>query len=300
MVSIQNYLYGVFLDFRKYVDTGDKLCALKSLRFDSGNLPDYSNPHVQQLYLLRYTYGYAFEYKRMYESLMERIPPEQPLEVLSIGCGNLVDYWALARVAGDQRPIRYLGIDIMDWSWRFFHRPQDDTRFQNIGFKEYLQNTPELTADVYTFPKSISEFTNEEFTEICSLIETKKIQKNTVHFLFSLRTDEGSLQWDTERTAQLYNTLCRMGFASQDAPENTCSLPEETQQEKISSLDPEFAYPQRIQRYLTSLHFRCAGYQEKGACCQPECKTLLDHWPVLRCKKMLWRIYTFERKGDQA
>ena len=55
MVSIQNYLYGVFLDFRKYVDTGDKLCALKSLRFDSGNLPDYSNPHVQQLYLLRYT-----------------------------------------------------------------------------------------------------------------------------------------------------------------------------------------------------------------------------------------------------
>jgi len=57
MFTINDYLD----DIEDYVHSGIRLCDLKSVHFDAGKIPDYSNIHVQQLYLLRYAYAYSIQ-----------------------------------------------------------------------------------------------------------------------------------------------------------------------------------------------------------------------------------------------
>ena len=59
MITINKYLDDILFDFKEYVTSGVRLCDLKEVHFDAGNLPDYSDIHVQQLYLLRYAYDLA-------------------------------------------------------------------------------------------------------------------------------------------------------------------------------------------------------------------------------------------------
>ena len=63
MISINDYINNIFQDFSGYVKNSKKLCDLNPFTFDVGNIPDYSNIHIQQLYLLRYAFAYAFASK---------------------------------------------------------------------------------------------------------------------------------------------------------------------------------------------------------------------------------------------
>ena len=72
MFPINDYLDDILEEFEDYVHSGIRLCDLKSVHFDAGKIPDYSNIHVQQLYLLRYAYAYSFQYKCMYRTLLDR------------------------------------------------------------------------------------------------------------------------------------------------------------------------------------------------------------------------------------
>ena len=58
----------IYDDFREYIDQNVNLCMLKTLNYQAGQKPDYSDIHIQQLYLLRYVFSYAFEYKSMERS----------------------------------------------------------------------------------------------------------------------------------------------------------------------------------------------------------------------------------------
>lgn len=95
MLSINSYLNEILKGFQAYLREGHKLCDLRSLHYDQGQVPDYRETHVQQYYLLRYAYGYAFEYKAMYNILLKQHPFQQRISVTSIGCGAELDYWAL-------------------------------------------------------------------------------------------------------------------------------------------------------------------------------------------------------------
>lgn len=57
MLSINDYLDNILIDFESYARSGVKLCDLKSVHYDAGRIPDYSSLHIQQLYLLRYAYA---------------------------------------------------------------------------------------------------------------------------------------------------------------------------------------------------------------------------------------------------
>lgn len=53
VVTINRYLDNILCDFKEYVNSGVELCDLKDVHYDAGKVPDYSDIHVQQLYLLR-------------------------------------------------------------------------------------------------------------------------------------------------------------------------------------------------------------------------------------------------------
>ncbi len=52
MISINDYLDIILKDFEEYLRSDPYLCHLKDVHFDAGKVPDYSDIHVQQLYLL--------------------------------------------------------------------------------------------------------------------------------------------------------------------------------------------------------------------------------------------------------
>ena len=46
----------IYNDFKEYIDKNDNLCMLKTLNYQAGQKPDYTDIHIQQLYLLRYVF----------------------------------------------------------------------------------------------------------------------------------------------------------------------------------------------------------------------------------------------------
>ena len=117
MITIKNYISMIYDDFREYIDQNVNLCMLKTLNYQAGQKPDYSDIHIQQLYLLRYVFSYAFEYKSMFDTLFAREKFKDSIEVASIGCGNMIDYWGLVEALGEigsgECYIKYRGI------WRY-------------------------------------------------------------------------------------------------------------------------------------------------------------------------------------
>ena len=130
----------IYDDFKEYIDQNDNLCMLKTLNYQAGQKPNYSDIHIQQLYLLRYVFSYAFEYKSMFDTLFAREKFRDSIEVASIGCGNMIDYWGLVEVldeiGNEKCYIKYRGIDTIDWNYKIEAREKDEDRgIKKIDYK---------------------------------------------------------------------------------------------------------------------------------------------------------------------
>ena len=85
MIDITQYLQDVYEDLQKYVDDDVCLCKFKELKFEAGELPDYEDINIQQLYLLRYAFAYAFEYSRMYSDVLSQMNDANSITITSVG-----------------------------------------------------------------------------------------------------------------------------------------------------------------------------------------------------------------------
>lgn len=56
MITIKDYISLIYNDFKQYLEQDNDLCVLKTLNYQAGQKPDYSDIHIQQLYLLRYVF----------------------------------------------------------------------------------------------------------------------------------------------------------------------------------------------------------------------------------------------------
>lgn len=293
MITIKEYLDEVLNDFAEYVRSEDTLCTLKKAHFDKGRVPDYSDIHIQQLYLLRYAYAYAFEYKCMYTDLLSRINLEESIRVTSIGCGSLIDYWSLVHTVRNQCSIIYKGIDTIDWLYKIPPRDCDDLIFYNDDAASLFQRANKFSADVYIFPKSISEFSENEIYNISRCLKSDSILRNTVHFMFSLRTDSGSLIRDIRKTKIIYDRMIECGFHTDDVSYVYTGFSGAIKDKSICKTDNDFSNPNDVIDYLKELYEECKDY---GHCPSSEsCKNRLGRWPILNCRYAAWQIFTFER-----
>lgn len=92
MISITDYINMKADNFKEKIANGYDLCGCDTLRFDYGNLPDYTDDLLQDVYAMRYGLAYAHEYNVMYAKMLESLKPCFKLEVTSLGCGNMIDY----------------------------------------------------------------------------------------------------------------------------------------------------------------------------------------------------------------
>ena len=295
MITINEFLDNVLADFREYVDNQDKLCDLLDAHFDGGKVPDYSTKPIQQLYLLRYAYAYAFEYKCMYRELSKRINLGKQLKVTSIGCGNRLDYWSLVHAIGQNCSIQYIGLDKIDWSYRFKARSGDIARTSIYNAVDAFFEAGNFSSDIYIFPKSISEFTTEEVQTLANCFTDETIKKDTIHFMFSLRTSSLNIQSDIRKTKIFYDRLTACGFQTKDKTSSHYEINDLSQGKAIFTVDSEFNRPNEVIDYLQDLYRRCTKI---GACTRTaDCLGRLRRLPILTCKQAAWQIFTFKRQG---
>lgn len=298
MISINAYLDFVLNDFIAYLDENHNLCNLKSVNFDQGQIPDYQDIHVQQYYLLRYAYAYAFEYKQIYKTLFKNYTFSKKITVTSIGCGTMLDYWALVRVLKQtghkEVSVKYTGIDQIAWQYLFPPRKKDlVVPCLNNIVAEFSQYSS-LDSDIYFFPKSISEFSNDDFNCLCDVFEKVPIDQDVVHILISVRSNQGSMARDLERAELLRKSIIKNGFET----ENTCDnfWHAKNPEEMIRIADSDFEHPSDIIDALIELNAKCVYYQDEHADCDKDCKIRLTRWPILKQGQVCFSILSFERK----
>lgn len=296
MITIAEYLQNVYEDLQKYVENNVCLCKLKKLTFEAGGLPDYTDKNIQQLYLLRYTFDYAFEYSRMYRRVLEQMDDVSQIAVTSIGCGNMVDYWgllhALEEKGGTDSRVRYIGIDKIDWNYKFPVRPQDEVHYWVADAKDFLANNTHLFSDVYFFPKSLSEFSDMDLNAIVNGFSSKKIQKNKFFVFISLREDSGSMEMDLQRSKRLIEAITENGFCTEWSYDKYIHF---NGNDGITSVDNTMRYPSEALDLVTNLHTKCAKYKVQGENCQPDCQKYLSRYPILRVNHIRYQVIMFER-----
>ena len=291
-MSINDFLDSVLSDFEMYIHSGQDLCKLWGTHYDAGKIPDYSDINIQQLYLLRYAYAYAFEYKTMYSHLFAQSVLPNNVEVTSVGCGSMVDYWSLERVIGSRSAISYRGIDAIDWHYKFPVKATDSANYFCGDAMAFFENNA-LTSDIYIFPKSISEFTATDIQSLANCFTAERVLKDKVYFLFSLRTDPGSIQRDSVKTSIIYNRMIQCGFHTEDQRGQFYHFVDSIKGKKIREVDNDFAHPGSVIDCLKELYAECVGF---NSCPKKEdCKNRLGRWPILNCNQAAWQLFTFER-----
>lgn len=150
MISITEYLEMIFEDFKRHNEEEISLCQLKSLTFAGGYLPNYNNIQIQRLYLLRYAFAYGFEYSEIYLQALTMLNNPSKVSVVSIGCGTFIDYWSLVQTIERTKKINckieYVGIDEIDWNYKFDKRNIDE-----VYFEEYIQNGTNCEQDCISY-----------------------------------------------------------------------------------------------------------------------------------------------------
>jgi hypothetical protein len=290
---INEFLDAVLNDFKVYVQYENDLCKLLDTHFDGGRIPDYSDINIQQLYLLRYAYAYAFEYKYMYNSLLRDLNISNKIEITSIGCGSMIDYWSLSRVVGSRYTISYNGVDAINWHYKFFKRPNDSLSFYCVDAIDYLCHNG-ISSDIYMFPKSISEFSIDEVNKISECFSANSISKDRIHFIFSLRTDQGSMARDTQKTKIIFKRLLNVGFRTSNKIDNYYHFKDDVKDKNIHNVDSDFRLPGSVIDYIKGLYSFCPQFNQciKSA----DCRRKLGRYPMLKCKYAAWQIFSFERE----
>lgn len=285
-------------DFKKYVDAGENLCELKSLHYQAGNVPDYSEVHIQQYYILRYAYAYAFEYKNMFLDLFTENQYCDNIKVTSLGCGNAIDYWSLVealKTSGQENCIIvYRGIDYIDWNYKVGARIEDEFWIEQGNVADELKECDVLTSDVYFFPKSISEFTENDFQVICKCFSDKPIEKNNVHIMISLRSDEWSMDRDMHRSEKLVDAMQKNGYVTMEDPRVYRRF--RNLQDGIRRIDREFMYPNCALELLKNLQAQCGEYPSEDTECGDECGKHLNRQPIMKVGNICYQILSFIRE----
>ncbi len=206
----------------------------------------------------------------------------------------MLDYWALARVIKKRKldcRVEYIGIDTIDWDYKIESRDEDTITFYQGNAQQLLKDDRELQSDVYFFPKSISEFSEDEINDIAESFKQKHICKDTILVCISVRANEASMERDIQRTKKIVDALRENGFT---ADTSYSSYTQFKANVGIASFDNEFDYPTEALEYVRTLNSKCMSFLNNGENCYNNC-SCLNRYPVLKTGLIKYQVIKFER-----
>ena len=229
--GISKILELAYNDFCEKVVEPGSLCDYRNANFDE--TVDYHDEAIQLIYILRYGYAYAFEYKHMYQNVMDelRLSGKKNIEIDSIGCGSGIDLWSLIEaIEGKEKSferIKWNGIDLVDWYYdisktSLLSAPSclrnEKVHMNAAGYYEQKET---ISADIIFFPRSITDIDSSYLHSIYNSFSNKHFEKNTLYLMFAGvrrkeidgtedKTDKGARQ--KRRINELRSAITRNGF----------------------------------------------------------------------------------------
>ena len=248
--------------------------VLKTLDYgDNKQEQDYDNAHIQDLYAVRYMYAYGYEYREMFRRLFRTQELPSKSGILSIGCGNGIDFWAAVEARdleltpqGKGLTIQYTGLDLANWQnlWgkdfpnKYTFKRANADYLMNTGIDEFLKAHPVLPYNIIVFPKVISELPDSVFEDMCTAFQNATFQGQTwsghmfnikkVYFFISLRRDisvsmDDCAPLDKMRSDRLIEAMEENDFVVEDREAAEIVAGDD---QKIVECDPDFFYPTDI------------------------------------------------------
>ena len=138
-------------------------------------------------------------------------------------------------------------------------------------------------------------FQMKNFKIFVRVLEKKEIQRDRIHILISLRSDQGSMDRDMERSEKIISAMKQNGFITEDNA--TTFIHYKDEDRGIKKIDYKFEYPNEAIELLTSLNTECSTYVSNRENCTSDCKNL-NRWPVLRARNIRYQVLTFDRKDS--
>ena len=330
MMTIFAYLERIREELDRWQDDAAKndqpFCRLNKLRYDNNTVtPDYRWREVRLLYLLRYTYAYAYIYKQAYLRLFREAGEgffRNGLSVVSLGCGTMIDNWSLwsalmQMCPAGWTPPRYTGVDIAGWDEDLRYL-RDRLDFQQSDAIAWLERQQALDAQVYIFPMSISEFKLDEagtpsFDSLCARFadESKPVTHDRFAIILTLRGSSSNNQDDERRASRLREAVEKRGFTCRTI--DSGQMPHE---KKIFELgDADFVLPAEepykytlsnimdgFQNQDKNIYRNCPFSGQEAACPtgedKAECKKQLEWCPMLSADKVAYKVLLFDRRGQ--
>jgi hypothetical protein len=289
---IEDKMETVFNDFREDLDRIGNFCQLKTFRFDMNNTPDYNNPIMQRLYLLRFLPAYLVEYYFMYNQMLNSNFINKTLNIISIGCGCGVDAWggkfALDKY-GHDLGMRYTGLDIVDWEYS-----------DNVGLNEYyflhtdINELTELDEEYYNvivFPKSIGEISNATFNCLIRVLSNTNFKDDRVVLLSSVRKSRDFV--DVNRLATITDTFEQVhGYKCLDDRRQYYF---DDNERYLYEIYNNFIYPEDIKIFIKDLHTHCQGFINNGfESHEADCSDM-SRWPILKTSQIKYQVLRLER-----
>ncbi|TVL65623.1 hypothetical protein A9X75_11245 [Brachyspira hyodysenteriae] len=294
-MSITIFLNHVFFDFQVFSNDANP-CDYCDLEFYNGLCKaDYQKEHIQQLYLLRYSYAYIFEYQEIYKNIFEKFnilkENRNSINILSIGAGSCLDYYAILDIFEKNNnyynlKINYKSIDPIDW----LYKPEIDRHFYNEDINklhtlkhlkttlgEYL-NTDTINDNIIIFPKSISEISQYELSLL-----PDKIMINKIYLVVSFRN-----QYDRNKLNKLLEVFKEKNFFYD---KNSIINYDKIDNSGIASKGLFDIYPDDIIKYMNNLSCNCN--KDKNIC--QGCN--IDKDPILKKSYMNYIIIPLIRVG---
>lgn len=276
MESIKDYLESIFNDFSSEVlASQDSLCNLKNLSFAAGKIPDYSQRAIQQYYLLRFGYAYCYLYKYNLKKSLRGLLERDSLSILSIGCGNFLDYRAFCMFdTNDEIKVKYTGVDLIDWNYKPPIRQDDNLDFIQSDFSAWLDDQDSFNYDIIFFPQSVCEIALDDINKMCALIESSQVESSPLYLISAARANEIYLGSDINKIDKLTRVLCKKGYKTDSDPLMYSCFSRDV---GIVSQDSTFCYPDVALSTIKDLTKQCKNIGE----CNEDCQDL-KRWPILK------------------
>ena len=256
---LDNFLHSAFRCFRHHQNGKQRLCELRDLDFQAGHSPDYSNPWVQSLYLMRYFYAYFTDYYYLYRKIIPWLSNATP-KVISIGCGCGVDGAALCFASSPIGNFQYNGYDIVNWDLdvRSF-LPLYSAQI-NL-YKADITTTTFPKSNVLMFPKSLSDIDNDIFSAFVHRISPVFLE-NRVVILSSIMNDGN--EYDVAKMEGIVSQMQAIGYDLKVG--STDSIPFADPGACCNHID-NAKFPDKIKDFIATLDDQCSIHDENCQAC---------------------------------
>ena len=289
--TITEYLCDTFNSFLEEINGMSSLCDLRNVSFESGKLPDYTNRAQALLYCLRYHFGYAFEYEYIYINHILNSFDSDQINILSIGCGNGIDLWALDHAikrSGSQiKCVNYIGVDRVDWKAYFDCSLDDHVKYIQCEITELQEQFENI--DVLILPKSISELNEDALKHIAKIITCSS---DELYVVASFRSDLGNLCSDGDKFEFLINQLANNGYAIIEG--NLADCYDVDGPDAIVSHYNDYIYPDEALDYICNLYSTCKQTGDNEDC-KTICSNQLSRKPILTKNYIRYNIVKLRR-----